>query len=325
MGTINCDIEGLTNKVQPSLNSGKNDLDLATNIISSIIIPSDFDYYYEVKRIPEKISSIKDELIDINNWILGVVNKFENAERENENILRNLLEFFTGGLIKTDTVTVQMPLGNNEIMPDNFTKAIDPETKYVSGYFFTNTGKMLTAIQQTLISGWGGKCNRAATSMVLSMYSDKPIEEIVDDLNQFHDVTIPSNKFFNEYGLTRSGYLKPTQIEQEKLQAVLEYSVQSGESCLVWVKGTNVVGESGKVWTKVEHWVAVVDYRVSNGHAEIAIADSDGTKKDVAGTKTFEAVDWYPVTEFDGKISNLVVVAENQEVINKVEQLTGLK
>jgi len=45
MGMINCDTEGLTNKVLPPLNSGCDDLDSAENIISLV------SRLYELKLI----------------------------------------------------------------------------------------------------------------------------------------------------------------------------------------------------------------------------------------------------------------------------------
>jgi len=94
MGMINCDTEGLTNKVLPPLNSGCDDLDSAENIISSIIVPIGFDYSNEVYRMSNKINSIKEDISDINEWVLSVIFKFENAEKENKSLLENILNWF---------------------------------------------------------------------------------------------------------------------------------------------------------------------------------------------------------------------------------------
>jgi len=103
MGMINCDTEGLTNKVLPPLNEGVNDLEAAENIISSISVPIGFDYTNEVYRTPQNIRGIKKEVNEIKKWISEVVNKFENAEKQNENILDNIFGWF--GML-SDSLTV---------------------------------------------------------------------------------------------------------------------------------------------------------------------------------------------------------------------------
>lgn len=168
-----------------------------------------------------------------------------------------------------------------------------------TGTYTSTRGRKFTILNQNTISGWGNKCNRAAAAIIASGYTDQDAATLINTLNtkyaQAGDTIVPRNNFFNLYGLSltsESGAMGVSQYSE-----VLRNQLKSGGYAMVWVQGSPYYGASGTKWTGQMHWLAILDYRVSNGKEQIVIADWRG-----AG--------WYDIGEFKNGISRIALINE---------------
>ena len=170
----------------------------------------------------------------------------------------------------------------------SFTATSDDER--VNGYYTSSKGKKFTILNQNKISGWGDKCNRAASAIVASGYSNQNADELINYINNNYDAgygVIPSNKYWNAYGLkvTSNDTTNPSHDYMNKLKNQLN----SGGYALVWLGFSQTyIGKSGTKWTGNIHWMAIIDYRNENGTDKICIADWRG-------------ITWVDIDEFSEK------------------------
>ena len=108
--------------------------------------------------------------------------------------------------------------------------------------------------------------------------------------------TIASNgELWNKYNLSTGTF---SAFSGTSYVGTLRKQLQSGGYALVWLNnGGTYRGASGEVWTKLYHWVAIIDYRVTDGKEQIAVADHRG-------------VGWYDIKEFKNGVSNYVPINE---------------
>ena len=160
----------------------------------------------------------------------------------------------------------------------NFTTSQNGEYG-VKGYYTSSTGKVFTILNQTVISGWSHKCNRAASAIIASGYSNKTSTELIDDINSKYDGAIygaiPSNRaYWDYYGLEVTHYEQPGANYQTKLQQ----QILSGGYALLWINNneSTYYGKSGTKWTSLYHWIAVIDHKYEDNVLKICIADWRG-------------------------------------------------
>ena len=172
----------------------------------------------------------------------------------------------------------------------------------VRGHVVLPNGKMVTVFNQTAISGWGGKCNRAAGAIIASMYA--PTEnratadaDIVRDMNDYYKIygpsyfgAVPPERFFNKYGLKITSAQSGAPISNYQTQ--LREQLKSGGYAMLWLAnppgagsngGNTYRGKSGTTWTSQYHWIPVLGYNSSND--KMYIAD-------------WGRADWYDIDEF---------------------------
>ena len=96
-------------------------------------------------------------------------------------------------------------------------------------------------------------------------------------INQYYDQEVPTDKYWNLYGLTRTEY-KGTPTKAEKFVEIIREQLRKGGYIAVWVntEGAGYRGKSNEGWTENIHWMAIIDYKVENGKEKIAIADARG-------------------------------------------------
>ena len=69
---------------------------------------------------------------------------------------------------------------------------------------------------------------------------------------------IPSDSYWNQYGLT----VTPCQDPGYNYQQSLENQLMSGGYAMVWLNnGGTYYGKSGIKWTSLYHWVAIIDIK----------------------------------------------------------------
>lgn len=158
----------------------------------------------------------------------------------------------------------------------------------IKGYYTSyKTGRTFTIFNQGSC-GWPGKCNRAASAIIASGYSDQSIGEAISYMNNHYDGSyygaIPStSSYWQNYGLKVSDWMQPGYNYQDKLQNQLT----SGGYALLWLNHNSSTyrGKSGTVWTSLYHWVAVIDYAYEEDGFKICIADWRG-------------ITWVDISEF---------------------------
>lgn len=171
--------------------------------------------------------------------------------------------------------------------------------KYIAGYYTSTTGRVFTILNQTIIESWDGKCNRAASAIIASGYSEQTPYELITTMNSNYDETIPTNKYWNMYGLTKSEQ-KGGHVNSTEFTEIIRNQFKKGGYVVLWVDSNNkgYYGKSGERWTKDIHWMAIIDYRIKDGKEQIVIADWRGA-------------DWYDIDEFHHGIDAYALINEN--------------
>ncbi len=146
----------------------------------------------------------------------------------------------------------------------------------VIGYYTSSIGRRFTILNQTAISGWGDKCNRAACAIIASGYSDESSTQLINKRNSVGATyfgAIPSDEYWSQYGLT----LTKTDTPGMNYQQSLKNQLASGGYAMVWLNnGGTYYGKSGIKWTSLYHWVAIIDSRIENGVEQMCVADWRG-------------------------------------------------
>ena len=334
---LNINKEGIESRVQPPLGRCYNNLRNAYDKMTLIkkAMPNDFKNSSEVIKIENEINEIRGEVNNIKKWLTGVVEKFNNVERKNEQLFANLL-YEGGSYTKTQTskkasrISYDHDWGTFEVS----------NNEYISGYYTSTTGRVYAICYQHYVTkqgkgnffgvNWNGTCNRAAEAAILSAYTEVGIDEIIQSLNNEHrdGRVIASNEYWNEYGLQRSEdyfwcYGQADRVKKGNTEVEGTYEEILGNHlkttdgyALVWVTTSGVYeGESGKIWVRNfdsesevsgVHWVSVLDYRVVDGQEQIAVADP-GANLDENGNTP---VQWYNIGEFQYGISRMVLISE---------------
>lgn len=84
---LSIDLDGLEEKVKPAIDDTIRDLEKAQDTISAIKIPEDFQYGGRLKSIPSDIADICSKLEEAKKWLEDCIQKFDNAENSNKNVL----------------------------------------------------------------------------------------------------------------------------------------------------------------------------------------------------------------------------------------------
>jgi len=189
---------------------------------------------------------------------------------------------------------------------ENNSGTYEPVNKgIVSGYYTSTLGRKFTILNQSRIEAygkhedWHAKCNRAASAIVASGYSNQSPQELVDFMNTHYDATIPSTEsYWSHYGLKRD-VMCGSQNVNGYIKKVREQLLNGGYA-LVWMNKPLYMGVSGRRYTDSGlgiHWVAIIDYRIKDGQEEIVVADVNGAY-------------WKPIDEFQFGVANLVLIGE---------------
>lgn len=201
--------------------------------------------------------------------------------------------------------------------PKNGTFERVSDVQYIGGYYTALDGRVFTIFDQGQCDAvWKngpkdeGKCNRVATCIVASGFpnisEDVPIyenpTEIVENMTAKYNDIIPDN-FLKEYGLV------PIFDDQyrslSKYPDAVKEQIESGGYALIWLdarqKTDGYIGKSGRCYTKLYHWLAILDYReTEDGEEQMLVADS------------CNAI-WYDIDEFLSGLAHFVR-------INKIEK-----
>lgn len=151
--------------------------------------------------------------------------------------------------------------------------------KSVKCYYTASNGKRFTILDQTKISGWGDKCNRAACAIIASGYSNETATQLINTRNSYSSQyygAISGSNYWNKYGLQVTKIDKDLNIEN--YQDELRNQLVSGGYAMIWLNNNSSTyyGKSGTKWTSLYHWVAIIDHRYSNGKEQMAVADWRG-------------------------------------------------
>lgn len=171
--------------------------------------------------------------------------------------------------------------------------------KYIAGYYTSTTGRKFTILNQLIIDSWDGRCNRAASAIIASGYSEQTPYELITTMNANYDNLIPTNKYWNIYGLKRVEHTTK-HIDKEQYTEIIRNQFKKGGYVALWVdsNGNGYRGKSGEKWTKDIHWMAIIDYRIKDGKEQIVIADWRGA-------------DWYDIDEFENGIDAYALINED--------------
>ena len=169
----------------------------------------------------------------------------------------------------------------------------------VIGYYTASNGRTFTVLNQTIISGWGDKCNRAACAIIASGYSDESSTELISSINNanrslYGAIPPNGNAYWNKYGLQITYTEDYTYDYQERLREQLI----SGGYALIWINNNSSTyyGKSGTKWTSLYHWLAIIDYDANSD--KMCIADWRG-------------ITWVGIDEFETHgITHFVLVNE---------------
>ena len=85
------DTNGINNKVKPKLNSASSYLNQVANSISSLNIPSSFGYAGTLRSLAQVARDVSTDVGNTNQWVSGVVSKFEAAESKSSSAINSLL------------------------------------------------------------------------------------------------------------------------------------------------------------------------------------------------------------------------------------------
>lgn len=171
----------------------------------------------------------------------------------------------------------------------------------VKGYYTASNGRTFTVLNQSSISGWSDKCNRAACAIIASGYSNESSTELISSINSaslnlYGAIPGQGSSYWSKYGLDVTSYeSNPSDYESK-----LEKQLISGGYALLWLNNNSSAyfGKSGINWTKVYHWIAIIDYRNTSGADEICVADWRG-------------ITWVGIDEFETHgITHMVFVNE---------------
>ncbi|MCI9063793.1 MAG: hypothetical protein HFJ17_04255, partial [Clostridia bacterium] len=169
-----------------------------------------------------------------------------------------------------------------------------------NGYYTSGKGKRHTILNQTKINGWGSKCNRAASAIIASGYSNESAEQLINNINSKYDGAyfgaIPSNSYWNSYGLQVTSTVGSTTRDY---MTTLKNQLTSGGYALFWLNcGGSYYGKSGIKWTSQYHWIAILDYKNENGTDRICVGDWHG-------------LNWVDIDEFSSNgVAEIVYVNE---------------
>jgi len=151
--------------------------------------------------------------------------------------------------------------------------------KSVRCYYTASNGRKFTILDQTKISGWKDKCNRAACAIIASGYSSETPSQLINTRNgargEYYGA-ISTNDYWNKYGLQITKIDKDLNIAN--YQGELRSQLVSGGYAMIWLNHnrSTYYGKSGTRWTSLYHWVAIIDYKYENGVEKMAVADWRG-------------------------------------------------
>ena len=83
-------IAGIKEDVKSDIDKSKKKLKLASRIISSTSVPSDFKYASKLKNVTGDISSVESKMSDFEKWLDEIVTKFKSAENQNNSMANNI-------------------------------------------------------------------------------------------------------------------------------------------------------------------------------------------------------------------------------------------
>jgi len=322
MGKFKCDVQVIRDKAIVPLDKSCKNIEEAANDLASINIPNNFQYRGELVNIADKIKKRAGSVGEIKNLILSATTMIEEVEAKNENILNRLFNIDFMQRTSEDN-----NVNDKVIKNESRGTFIEADEMYICGYYSSLNGRKFTIFDQQYKSefgflfgedkvDWSQKCNKAASIIVASAFTDKSSEELVNEVNRHRmDNIIPTNDFWNEFGLERSDYYQwmPTyqtaygdDIREGYTEVLREHLENGGVAALIWVgvegdKSGVYKGKSGEEWTQAGvgmHWVAIIDY--SSEEEKMVISDARGA-------------DWYDIDEFNHNIGNMVLISEKEK------------
>lgn len=169
----------------------------------------------------------------------------------------------------------------------------------VNGYYTASNGRTFKVLNQSRISNWGDKCNRAACAIIASGYSEESSSELISSINGanrglYGAIPPQGSSYWEKYGLQITYTEDNTYNYGEKLRSQL----MSGGYALIWINNNSSTyyGKSGTKWTSLYHWLAIIDYDSEND--KMCIADWRG-------------VTWVGIDEFETHgITHFILVNE---------------
>lgn len=171
----------------------------------------------------------------------------------------------------------------------------------VKGYYTSSRGLTFTVLNQMAIPNWHDRCNKAAGAIIASAYSDETADELVATIDNSQNTYgwsgSPTDIYYNLYGLHIKEAIR-NHTDVEECVGIFREQLLSGGYVTIWLNnGGTYYGKSGMRWTSLYHWVAIVDYRVVNGHEEIMVLD-------------YRGADWYPIDEYQYGVETMRLISE---------------
>lgn len=203
--------------------------------------------------------------------------KLNNASTPEEaaDIFRRWIEQGTGSAARRSAARKLYEKYKDTEKPTGGTFEQGSSEKGVIGYYTSSSGRKYTVFNQNVITGWGGCCNRAACAIVASGYKNEPAQTLINSINNANRSiygVIGGNEYWAKYGVSART------VDASNYTPKLRSQLMSGGNAIIWINNNQKAyyGKSGIKWTGLYHWLAIIDYRTSNGVEEMCIADWRG-------------------------------------------------
>jgi len=174
------DVDKLENTVKPQMQIARKHLETSKNLISSIVIPSDFSCGAKLKNMPKSILYIDNSISNMEKWVDTAAKKFTNAEKLNTGLIESLISsistFLMGGKTIARGVSVVSVLNSNSFIGTIKNRIQNALSKVFSTPWISNT---INAIKNTaskigskissavsLITSTGAKIKQKITSFI---------------------------------------------------------------------------------------------------------------------------------------------------------------
>ncbi len=82
---------GINDDIKSDIKNAQEKLESASSIASKVKIPSDFYNSRAIKNVPSKVSNIRQQLTQFQDWLDISTSKFQNAESQNISVIEKLI------------------------------------------------------------------------------------------------------------------------------------------------------------------------------------------------------------------------------------------